>query len=208
MSPELTHKLLKRFPVLYQDYYSPMSQTCMCWGFECNDGWFDIIWQLSLAIEDELGYSWLQKDWLLTKKRWAKYWNRFIYWASPVRKFTRIQEGTGINGDPIRIRFEPGPEPRFNFLKKLMWFPQTGFAVTQVKEKFGTLRVYSPGNDRIFRYIRWADLLSGETCETCGKPGRVRGGGWLYCSCIDHAEEQDLNEEELARKAQATNTGA
>ena len=29
MNAELTQKLLKRFPVLYQDYDSPMTQTCM-----------------------------------------------------------------------------------------------------------------------------------------------------------------------------------
>jgi hypothetical protein len=26
----------------------------MCWGFDHGDGWFDLIWMLSLAIEDEL----------------------------------------------------------------------------------------------------------------------------------------------------------
>jgi hypothetical protein len=55
MNAELTQKLLKRFPVLYQDYDSPMTQTCMCWGFDHSDGWFEIIWQLSLAIEEDLG---------------------------------------------------------------------------------------------------------------------------------------------------------
>jgi len=31
MNAELTQKLVRRFPVLYQDYDSPMTQTCMCW---------------------------------------------------------------------------------------------------------------------------------------------------------------------------------
>jgi hypothetical protein len=29
VNAELTRKLVKRFPVLYQDYDSPMTQTCM-----------------------------------------------------------------------------------------------------------------------------------------------------------------------------------
>ena len=57
MNAELTQKLVKRFPVLYRDYDSPMTQTCMCWGFDHSDGLFEIIWQLSHAIEEELGYS-------------------------------------------------------------------------------------------------------------------------------------------------------
>src|ERR1043166_9794806 len=68
MNGELTKKLLKRFPVLYQDYDSPMTQTCMCWGFDHGDGWFEIIWQLSLAIEEELGYSWPRKRWYFQKR--------------------------------------------------------------------------------------------------------------------------------------------
>jgi hypothetical protein len=53
MNPELTKKLYDRFPDLYRQHTLPMSETCMCWGFTCDDGWFDIIWVLSLAIEDE-----------------------------------------------------------------------------------------------------------------------------------------------------------
>jgi hypothetical protein len=45
-----------------------MTQTCMCWGFDHGDGWFEIIWQLSLAIEEELGYSWPRERWYLLKK--------------------------------------------------------------------------------------------------------------------------------------------
>ena len=60
MNKELTERLLKRFPVLYQDYYSSMTHSCMCWGFDHDDGWFEIIWQLSLALEEELNYSWAE----------------------------------------------------------------------------------------------------------------------------------------------------
>ena len=38
MNQELTLRLVKRFPVLYQDYRSPMTQTAMCWGFDHGDG--------------------------------------------------------------------------------------------------------------------------------------------------------------------------
>jgi hypothetical protein len=41
----------------------------MCWGFDHDDGWFEIIWQLSLAIEEELSYSWVKERWFLFKKK-------------------------------------------------------------------------------------------------------------------------------------------
>lgn len=88
MNAELTQRLVKRFPVLCQDYDSPMSQTCMCWGFDHGDGWFEIIWQLSLAIEEELGYSRLRQRWFLLKKSVFRFWRKFIYSQKPNALFT------------------------------------------------------------------------------------------------------------------------
>ena len=101
MNKENTMKLVRRFPVLYQDFYSDMRETCMCWGFSHGDGWFDIIWQLSLAIEEELGYSWLQERWFLFAKKWSRKWNNLIYKLSPVRERKFHFEGSGKTGDPI-----------------------------------------------------------------------------------------------------------
>ena len=53
MNKELQQKLYDRFPELYRQHSLDMRQTAMCWGFDVDDGWFDIIWTLSLALEDE-----------------------------------------------------------------------------------------------------------------------------------------------------------
>jgi len=42
MSPELTKKLLDKYPTLYNQQHF--------WGFECGDGWYNIIDNLSGAI--------------------------------------------------------------------------------------------------------------------------------------------------------------
>ena len=51
MNKENTEKLLKRFPDLYRDYYLSPQQSCLCFGFECGDGWFKLLWDLSKKIE-------------------------------------------------------------------------------------------------------------------------------------------------------------
>ena len=51
MNKENTAILLKDFPNLYKQYYLPMEQTCMCWGFDIKDGWFKLIYDLSLKLE-------------------------------------------------------------------------------------------------------------------------------------------------------------
>lgn len=240
MNKDLTRKLVQRFPVIYQGFYDSMSETCMCWGFEHGDGWFDIIWQLSLAIEDELGYTKRQERSFLRKKRWSKRWNKLIYRLSPTELDRDKQErqGTGVKGDPIRwvvvekakgdwlrrlacrlfadhslsTRFPKTEQPKRNWfrmgaqvavgklqdlgLKNLVWHPDTGYAVQQVKEKFGTLRFYAPGNDRIFRLIGMAEDLSGMTCEACGKRGKLYTDGWWQTLCKEHAKPKAVEEKE------------
>jgi hypothetical protein len=51
MRAELDKLLVEKFPNLYADRYASMSVTCMCWGFDCGDGWFDLINRLSEQLE-------------------------------------------------------------------------------------------------------------------------------------------------------------
>ena len=51
MNKELDQKLVEAFPLLYADRHKSMQETCMCWGFSCGDGWFDIICELSEKLE-------------------------------------------------------------------------------------------------------------------------------------------------------------
>lgn len=52
MNETNTQKLYEAFPSLYRGRNLPPSESSMSWGFECGDGWFDLIWNLSKAIED------------------------------------------------------------------------------------------------------------------------------------------------------------
>lgn len=51
MNEQNTKHLVEKYPKLYQQVNMPMTQTCMCWGFECGDGWFKLIDELSSKIE-------------------------------------------------------------------------------------------------------------------------------------------------------------
>ena len=58
--------------------------------------------------------------------------------------------------------------------------------ITQIKEKFGTLRFYcsGDGSDDIFELISKAEQLSGITCEECGTTENVTTeGGWIKTLC-------------------------
>lgn len=51
MNPENTQRLYDRFDPLYRGRHLPDTQNLMCYGFQCSDGWFTLIYELSEQIE-------------------------------------------------------------------------------------------------------------------------------------------------------------
>ena len=52
MNKENTETLMKDFPSLYRGAKQPPTQNLMCFGFECDDGWFGLIYDLSRKLFD------------------------------------------------------------------------------------------------------------------------------------------------------------
>jgi hypothetical protein len=64
----------------------------------------------------------------------------------------------------------------------------------QIKEKFAGLRFYIGGGSKeIFDRINKAEDESLRTCDTCGKPGKLRSteSGWWYTSCEECVSEKN-----------------
>jgi len=65
------------------------------------------------------------------------------------------------------------------------------FIVTQVKEKYGTLRFYtSPTPDLIHWVIDFAEGMSAKICERCGNPGKPNNQGWITTLCAKCRERR------------------
>jgi len=76
--------------------------------------------------------------------------------------------------------------------------------VAQIKEKFGALRFYyDGGDDTICGMVTMAEVWAGNTCETCGRPGHQRSGGWIKTLCDEHEAER---QHRLAQRNVDTNT--
>lgn len=141
MSPELDKLLCERYPKIFADRHKPMTETAMCWGFECGDGWYNIIDKLCFQIQSHI--DWVNRD---------------------------------VKNSDSKV---------------------SQVVASQVKEKFGTLRFYYNGGDDFIRGLEtMAESMSAVTCEQCGKPGKLRGRGWLYTACDEHTKPEHRNEEE------------
>jgi hypothetical protein len=75
--------------------------------------------------------------------------------------------------------------------------PGASLKIGQIKEKFGTLRVYldshrglsNPVTAAIDEIIAFAEARSACTCETCGSEGQLfKSGGWFNTACDYHGK--------------------
>jgi hypothetical protein len=60
MSPDLDKVLCEKYPKIFKNRNGSIMETCMSWGFECEDGWFDIIDILCHEIQHHV--DWKSKD--------------------------------------------------------------------------------------------------------------------------------------------------
>jgi hypothetical protein len=57
MKKELDQLLCEHYPKMMVNREKPMQETAMCWGFECGDGWFNILNQLMASIQHHIDWK-------------------------------------------------------------------------------------------------------------------------------------------------------
>lgn len=167
MNKELQNKLYEKYPKIFGQKDLPMTQTAMCWGISCGDGWYNIIDTLCGHLqylvdhpheEIKLYENWIEKELNLSESEQREEWIKSC--KENIEK------------------------------QKSYIIPQLEAA--QVKEKYGGLRFYLSGypthpeiDSKVTAYINFAEALSYKTCEDCGRPGEQRGGHWVFTLCED-----------------------
>ena len=185
MKKELDEALCAKYPEIFRDRHGDMRETAMCWGFNCGDGWYNIIDATCDVIQNHIDnhnrhIEFLKKWNEEIQKAHAGDWS-FLYekWQSEKERLW-LEENLEKEKKKYLIDLREIPEP----------FPQV--VASQIKEKYGTLRFYYyGGDDYVDGVVAMAEYLSGLTCETCGAPGKSRGGGWIRTLCDEHAKKEN-----------------
>ena len=116
----------------------------------------------------------------------------------------RLAEGAALDDDRLRaIRdrwperiacgFECGPgwADLIIAVNELLDLWGETIRFSQIKEKFGAIRMYFDGVDALGRVDELTDAaeeLSYALCESCGKPAKIRDrGGYVFTACDEHA---------------------
>ena len=191
MKQELDKLLCEKYPKMMVNRNKDMKETCMCWGFECGDGWFNILNQLMSQIQHHIDWKEKQRAGAIKYNEMAaqaKAGNFDLFEetmkALPNDEYKEKRLAEIVAGD-----FRPVPES----------IPQV--TLDQVKEKFGTLRFYyQGGDDYISGMVSLAESMTAVTCENCGNPGSCRGGGWVHTYCTPCEEARELARKQYDEK--------
>jgi hypothetical protein len=57
VSPELDQKLCEKYPKIFKDRHGDPKETLMCFGFEVDDGWFNLIDTMCSLIQHNIDHS-------------------------------------------------------------------------------------------------------------------------------------------------------
>jgi len=153
----------------------------MHWGFECHNGWADILDMACANIQNNYENDVSNYEWQLERYN---------------KTDEEIAEDIAKVGEDSSIvpHLQRPPEP------------PSQLVASQVKEKYGTLRFYANGgSDEDEGVISMAESMSGRTCEICGNPGRCNDGGWISCRCQRCLELMNLETEERMKEFERIN---
>lgn len=168
MRKELDEALCAKYPLIFQDRNADMRTTAMCWGFECGDGWYNLIDVLC-----------------------SKLYSHYLQANDRYQHLLEVGVGNTLYGTKVVTQEE------LDEAKEKMEHERGHVPIaSQVKEKFGGLRFYVQGAiDEHYHYISFAESMSYHTCEVCGAPGKRWTDGWHKTLCDIHAEMEGRSEE-------------
>jgi hypothetical protein len=172
MKSELQEKLFSKYPKIFGDRTKPMTETCMCWGLEVGDGWYDLIdilcesltytYTTSIEVDEEDGKR------LGIKPYKSEVGNSYYFIVEPPQVIaTQVKEKYGT----LRFYY------REEYSEEVISLVETG--------KYPDLqKIIDRYSNFIDGIVHFAEIASGRTCEMTGQPGEIHasGGsrnGWL-----------------------------
>ena len=196
-------ELMKEFPLLYGRRKLPMTQTCMCWGIDCGEGWYNPIRDLSFRLEC-LNYA-IGKKWgfrIEAEQVKEKYGTlRFYYNVRPVSSWYRNilsfpfrwLAGTGYNLKSDGVEYKVS-RFLFNMFFKIGEFIRwKGLGEHEKKVVLLAIDKY------VEKLIAECDGECYKLCEKCGNyigteySPRCETYGWVSYLCENCAKKTGAN---------------
>ena len=186
MNPELEKQLVEKYPTLFKFHGGSPSETCMAWGCEHDDGWYDLLDNLCQYITAVCRGNMV-----------VKYKDDYI----KTDEEKKVERETGLKNAHI-----PVPQARFSQIKEKfaglrIYFDMYHDIPDEELAKYDD-EDYSKQYDRywneVSNAINFTEFLSHKTCEICGKKGKVNRNGWWKTLCPEHMGNRiEISEDEM-----------
>jgi hypothetical protein len=182
MKAELQQKIFEKYPKIFGDRTKSMTETCMCWGLEVGDGWYNIIdtlcealtytYNISIPVDEEDGKR-------LGVKPYTDHTGETSYFFTiepPQIIATQVKEKYGT----LRFYHRSEYNEKITYLLETNKYPD----LQEIIDRYYTF---------VDGIIHYAETASGRTCEVTGQPGELHatGGtrmGWYKVLNKDYAK--------------------
>lgn len=160
MKTELQQQIFAKYPKIFADRNKSPQETCMCWGLEVRDGWYDLIdtlcealtytYSTSIQIDEEDGKR-LGIEPYVDAKGKAGYYFKV---EPPQVVADQVKEKFGA----LRFYYHLEFNESNTSLVKTKKYPE----LEEINKRYAN---YIDG------IIHFADIASARTCEVTGQPG-------------------------------------
>ena len=159
-------------------------------GFKLNNGTLHLIIKCKEGTEFKQRLDFIEvisSKWARIQYSVAKYWHdHVLQWVHFMTRYTEWDAMPKGWRDAFGKQYleELGAQLKKEGNLK-------SFRIMQIKEKYGTLRVYvGSASKEVYKIIDKYEALSYHTCIDCGKPADFISGGWICPYCKDHIKDR------------------
>jgi len=181
MKPELDKQLCEKYPKIFKNRNASQIESCMYWGIDVSDGWYDIIDALCQAATYTYTTSIMvdEADGKRLNIAPYSYTNETTYHFEikpPQLVADQVKEKFGT----LRFYYHTELEEKMSYLKETGKYPE----LDKILERYYN---YFDG------IVHFAETLSERTCEVTGLKGEMHvtgggGSGWYKTLNCEYAK--------------------
>lgn len=169
MSPELQQKIFDEYPEIFKDRVRPINESCMSFGLEVGDGWYELIdvlcealtytFTTAVEVDEEDG-----KRLGIEPSRWKD--------EDKSRYFFKV-EPPQVVADQVKEKFGT---LRFYYHLE---YDKDNISLVATKKYPQLIEINKRYSDYIDGIVHFAEIASGRTCEVTGSEGSMHvRRGW------------------------------
>lgn len=174
MKEELELQLVEKYPTFFKDYRGNPMETCLSWGCEHGDGWYDILSDLCDYINAITNVSFRVK-------------------VKDSYEGELVDEYRHVTLPPVEFYFQQIKE---KFGKLRIYHSETYDIgdweyIVDMDDYIKTYedQYWNPINQA----VEYVEYISSKYCEDCGQRGKTYYDGWWRTLCPQCAEKQNRN---------------